>query len=415
MSLTDKQREYLQHCSRRWCIKIGAVRSGKTFLDYAAVVPKRVIACRGEGQILLMGVTQQTVNRNLLEPMRDTWGIDLVSQIRHDNSISIFGRKAYVLGADKKTAVDKIRGMTLEYAYVDEAVGINKEVFDMLKSRLSTAHAHCDCTANPADPGHWFKKFLDTPDLDAYIQHYTIEDNPHLTKEYVENLKKEYAGTVFYNRYILGQWTHAEGIIYKAYADDLASGGSRFQRETIPDGLYPAKITIGVDFGGNGSKHAFVAVMQTTDRHVIPVMSQRVEPYGTDADFLGKAFYEFALSVFSRYHMIDAVYVDSAEQVLRQSIKSYLSRTSLAWLSDLIFNSKKIEIIDRIRLTTVLQNSGRFFILPEAKTLSDALSTALYSEKHAGKDERLDDGTTDIDSLDAYEYAIERDYKTLIE
>ena len=86
----------------------------------------------------------------------------------------------------------------------------------------------------------------------------------------------------------------------------------------------------------------------------------------------------------------------------------------MAWLADYIYNSKKIPIIDRIRLTTVLQNSGRFFILPEAKTLSDALGTALWDETSGMKDQRLDDGSTDIDSLDAFEYSIERDYKTLL-
>lgn len=51
--------------------------------------------------------------------------------------------------------------------------------------------------------------------------------------------------------------------------------------------------------------------------------------------------------------------------------------------------------------------------MPEAATLRDALASALWSQKHPGVDERLDDGTTDIDTLDAFEYTIERDYRRL--
>lgn len=77
----------------------------------------------------------------------------------------------------------------------------------------------------------------------------------------------------------------------------------------------------------------------------------------------------------------------------------------------MIHNSKKIEINDRIRLTSILMGGGRFWYMPEAGTLRDALASAMWSGKHPGMDERLDDGTTDIDTLDAFEYTIERDYK----
>ncbi len=56
---------------------------------------------------------------------------------------------------------------------------------------------------------------------------------------------------------------------------------------------------------------------------------------------------------------------------------------------------------------------GRFWYMPEAATLRDALASALWSQKRPGVDERLDDGTTDIDTLDAFEYTIERDYRRL--
>ena len=47
-------------------------------------------------------------------------------------------------------------------------------------------------------------------------------------------------------------------------------------------------------------------------------------------------------------------------------------------------------------------------------SLQIAFTDAVW-DKEKDKDERLDDGSTDIDSLDAFEYTIERDMKYLIQ
>ena len=59
--------------------------------------------------------------------------------------------------------------------------------------------------------------------------------------------------------------------------------------------------------------------------------------------------------------------------------------------------------------------AGRFFITKDCESLKVAFSDAVWNKEIIDKDERLDDGSTDIDSLDAFEYTIERDMKYLIE
>lgn len=412
--LSSKQREYLQNCNHRWNLKIGATGSGKSWLDYAVVIPKRLITLRGEGAAVMLGNTQGTLARNILDPMRDIWGDGLVGTISSDNTARLFGRKVYVLGADNKKHVARLQGMTIEYAYGDEMTTWNEDVFQMLKSRLRCQHSFFDGTANPADPHHFVKVFIDSG-ADVYCQTSTIDDNPFLPPEFVANLKREYAGTVYYNRFILGQWMAAEGIIYRAFADACAAGDRRFlwpEGKAIPAG---SRLHIGVDFGGNGSQHAFVAVaILPGHAGVVALASQRVNPKNTDTVFLQRSFLAFVEAVFSRYGEIHAVFCDSAEQVLKNSLRSAVLGTRFAWLADRIYNSAKIEINDRIRLTSILMGSGRFWYMPGAQSLRDALSTALWSGKHPGKDERLDDGTTDIDTLDAFEYTIERDYKRFL-
>lgn len=108
MPLSHKQQEYLRSAWRRWNIKTGATRSGKTFLDCAAVIPSRVLRCAGEGHIVLLGNTQGTVSRNVLEPMREIWGGRRVGPLRANSTVSLFGRRAYVLGADKESSNNKL-------------------------------------------------------------------------------------------------------------------------------------------------------------------------------------------------------------------------------------------------------------------------------------------------------------------
>lgn len=217
MPISPKQQAYIRGATKRWNIKTGATRSGKTFLDYAYTIPRRVMECTGAGLIVLMGNTQGTVNRNVLIPMRDIWGIKRVGNIRSgDNTVQLFGRTAFVLGADKRTSVTRIQGTGIEYCYGDEVTTWSEEVFQMLKSRLDKPNSVFDGTCNPDNPAHWFKGFLDS-DADIFHQAYTIDDNPFLPPVFVENLKREYAGTVFYDRYILGKWVRAEGVIYQGF------------------------------------------------------------------------------------------------------------------------------------------------------------------------------------------------------
>lgn len=219
MPFSIKQQEYFQKATRRWNFKTGATRSGKTYMDYT-VIPKRIFATAGDGLIVFLGYTQQTLERNIFEPMRAIWGPQLVGNVSSGtNTINMFGKRCHALGADKVTSTSKIRGAGIEYCYGDEVTTWNPDVFQMLKSRLDKPNSVFDGTGNPAAPTHWLKEFLDS-NADIYHQHYRIDDNPFLTPEFVENLKKEYEGTVYYDRYILGLWVRAEGTIYPMFNRD---------------------------------------------------------------------------------------------------------------------------------------------------------------------------------------------------
>lgn len=221
MLLSPKQTEYVRRAHRRWNFKGGATRSGKTYLDFRWIIPIRIRERIGkDGLVVILGVTKSTIERNVLEPMRNLYGDMLVGAISSDNTVMLFGEKCYALGAEKVSQVSKIRGASIKYCYGDETADWSEEVFELLKSRLDKDYSCFDGTFNPQNPSHWLKKFLDS-DADIFAQTYTIDDNPFLPAAFVEALKREYAGTVYYGRYILGEWTQAEGMIYPMYLDAL--------------------------------------------------------------------------------------------------------------------------------------------------------------------------------------------------
>lgn len=220
MLLSQKQIEFVRYGNRRWNFKGGATRSGKTYLDFKWIIPIRIRERIGkDGLAVILGVTKSTIERNVLEPMRNLYGDELVGTISSDNTAWIFGEKCYCLGAEKVSQVSKIRGASIKYCYGDEVADWSEEVFALLKSRLDKEYSCFDGTYNPQYPNHWLKKFLES-DADIFSQTYTIDDNPFLPPAVVENLKKEYAGTVFYDRYILGRWTLAEGLVYPMFSKE---------------------------------------------------------------------------------------------------------------------------------------------------------------------------------------------------
>ena len=138
--------------------------------------------------------------------------------------------------------------------------------------------------------------------------------------------------------------------------------------------------------------------------------SERIPAEGMTPQALYKCVYEFCEDIQKRFGKISALYADSAEQTLIAGL-----RLALKPLGIIVKNSLKRQINDRIRATTMLMGGGRFFMISEdCGSLINAFKGAVWDDKVIGKEERLDDGTSDIDTLDAFEYSFEKFIPLLI-
>ncbi len=404
MIITNKQKEFIKNASHRYNLKIGARRCGKTYLDILYTIPARILEGKGkEGLNIILGVSKGTIERNVLSPLRQMYGQNLVGYINSQNVTTLFGEIVYCLGAEKVSQVSKIQGTSVKFCYGDEIAKWCREVFTMVQASLDKPYSHFDGALNPESRTHWFKKdFLDKIEekqLDVYVQYYTIFDNNFLAKEVIDNLCKEYQGTVYYNRYILGQWCNAEGLIFGQIANDYTKYITKeIQLNSI--------ISIGIDWGGNKSKHSITATKISRSFNKIQCLkSDTMKATGTNTKQVFRWIINFIKEIQDKYGSVSFVFADSAEQVLNRSLEGALQEENINLI---VQDSIKIEIKNRIELWNRLLNLERLtFIDKQTETIIEALQTALYDDK--SKDDRwIDDGeTSDIDSLDSFNYSFE--------
>lgn len=403
-NLSDMQKEYWNNCTHRWNIKTGATGSGKTFLDFY-LIPKRIRLTTGKGLIVLLGNTKNTLSRNILDPMREIYGERAITNINNDNVAYLFGKKAYCLGADKVNQVTKIQGATIEYAYGDEITTWNREVFEMLKSRLRCENSLFDGTCNPDGPKHFFKKFIDS-DADIFCQKYTIDDNPFLPAKFVEELKKEYAGTVYYDRFINGNWTRAEGLLFPQFADNPKRWDISYEDACR---LPISRVLIGLDVGGTKSHSTFVAtgIVGNYQRQVRLYEKMLKHSKGTvDPDKIYDTYNEFQqeLKMYYPDFPVTHCFVDNEAQAIENGLRSYSYQHNYATK---IEDCKKMPFTDRTLSYNFIMNTDKFMIVTAmCPNVVESLSTMVYSDEK--EDKLLDDYSTDVDTYDADFYSWSR-------
>ena len=376
--LSKKQQEFFFAKDRRLNFLIGSVRSGKTYVSLLKFAVMVVAASPKNSAFLFAAKTLTTLKRNCLAPLKNLVGeANFVYNISKKEG-SLFGRTVYLEGANDETSENKIRGMTLAGA--------------------CEPNAKLYATCNPDTPNHYIKtEYIDNDTLDVKTWEFLLNDNVFLSKEYLENIVKEYTG-VHYSRYILGQWVRAEGVIYTLFADNP----SAFLLPVDQSYNDIVKINIGVDFGGSRSATSFVCTGFTRGlRNVIILESER-HPEELTPDGLNDIFVEFAEKCLNKYGKPIDVYADSAEQVLIRGIRTAVARKGLKVM---VHNARKMPIIERILIVNKLIGLGKFWVNRHCVDVTKALQDAVWDESK--DNERLDDFSSDIDTLDAMEYSIE--------
>lgn len=250
--LSTKQEQSIAWSTARINVWEGAIRSGKTlssllrWMMYVAKAPP--------GELIMAGRSVWSLSRNIFTQLQDPTIMGPAAEhvVYTPGAVTarILGRRVHVIGATDVRAEAKIRGITCAGAYVDEATIMPESFWVQLLGRMSVPGSKVFATTNADNASHWLKTgYIDNRDLDIKAFHFTLDDNPSLTQEYLTAIKAEFTG-LWHRRFILGEWCAAEGAVYDMWdpaihvVDDLP-----FMRNML---------AVGVDYG---TTNPFAAVL----------------------------------------------------------------------------------------------------------------------------------------------------------
>lgn len=386
LHLSDKQKEAYLNATARINIWEGAVRSGKSFssllkwLEYIQEAPR--------GNLIMIGRTATTVKRNIVDELCNLIGTD-AKYYSGKGEINLWGRRIYLVGCSDERAEQKIRGATFAGAYVDEATLIPESFWTMLLSRISVSNAKIFATTNPDSPFHWLKKnYIDrAQELDLKYFKFLLDDNPSLSDEFKNSLKKEYRG-LWYKRFIEGKWVQAEGSIYDFFDESM---------HTI---LYPPgqakEYFVGIDYG-TSNPTAFTLFGYNNDYYP-NIWLEKEYYYDSAKHNRQKTDSEYAedLKTFLQYYPVQAIYIDPSAVSFRLECQREGIRN--------IYEANN-EVLDGIRFVSSLFINGSFKICKTCKNTLQEMQSYVWDAK--SKDLGIDKPSKKNDHcLDSVRYAL---------
>lgn len=421
---SEKHKEYIRRC--RECvynIAEGAVRAGKTVDNVLAFCEE----LKHTPDKLHLATASTAPTAKLIIGDCNGFGIEHFfrgqcrwGQYKGNEALIICGKYTnyqtkivMFVGGGKADSYKKFRGTSIGM-WIATEIDLHHEetIKEALTRQAAAKNRKIFWDLNPGSPfAMIYKKYIDEYArknangelLGGYnYAHFTIYDNINITDEQREAFISQYdPQTVEYRRKIKGDRCVAEGLVFQQFADNP-------KRFTVDKKYSGVKfISIGVDFGGNGSKTTFVASAILGNFQQLGVVADYKIQGGKrtiDTDLICRELMTFYKYVKAEYPNVRIPYIfcDCAEQTLITSILFYFRRNQIPIE---IKDSYKGTINNRIFALNSLMTQGRFFVYKDCNNVKDSLSSQVWDTKDPTKDVRLDDGTYDIDTADALEYS----------
>lgn len=251
-SISPKQAEVFKFAADDYDVLIcdGAVRSGKTLCMSVAFIiwaMERFDGCN----FGICGKTVRSAERNIILPLTSIKSMENRYRLSYARSLSLLtatykGRTNYfyIFGGRDESSYTLIQGITLHGVFFDEVALMPRSFVEQAITRaLSVDDAKLWFNCNPESPKHWFylEWILRPEEHNARHLHFLMDDNPSLSKKALQKAQSSFTG-VFYDRYILGLWVVAEGLIYP----EAAQG--KFTVPDDPDRKY-TRYYVSIDYG----------------------------------------------------------------------------------------------------------------------------------------------------------------------
>lgn len=369
----------------------GSIRSGKTTVMSLSFAIWAMETFNGEN-LALCGKTIQSLRRNVINQLKNMLKSRGYKVEEHRAENYIIVRKGlventfYLFGGKDEGSQDLIQGITLAGVFFDEVALMPESFVNQATGRCSVAGSKFWFNCNPEGPDHYFKvEWIDKLSEKNLIRiHFTMRDNPSLAAHIIERYERMYKG-VFYDRFIRGLWVLASGIIFRYFAEN--DEPYLFEDKDIFDEngnlkVSFSKITMGVDFGGNGSKTTYFLMGYMRGYKEFRGLEEDGLPVSEDIDSnaICDKFIEFYRKCLDKYGRVDWIFPDSASTTMINSLRSAARDAGLPMRN--ISGCRKNEISDRPKTIDLLFNSGRLKINKRCVQMRKAIASLRWDEDH---------------------------------
>ena len=385
----------------------GAVRSGKTIVMILAFV-LWAMTFFDKTNFAICGKTVSNAERNILRPFQKIEGLPFTFTYKISNRMLTVksGKKEnyfYLFGGKDESSYALIQGLTLAGVLFDEVALMPKSFVDQAIARtLSFKNAKIWFNCNPESPNHWFyKEWVNNKEKAYKHLHFLMKDNPILGQEEIERAEKLFAG-VFYERYILGKWVRAEGVVFPEFANNP-------QKWIIPKNDLPDRFkesAAGFDIGGNNSAYAMTCTAQGYDGVYYVLKSRKKQAQEIPMHEVERFAFGFIDDVKGEYGLnVQDVNTDHNDVIINTfNEKRYI-----------FCKTYKPPLEDRPFAISMLLAQGRLkFVEGECEDLIDELQNLVYDDK-SEKPIVQDNGEMQIDTWDSFIYSLVGNWKYLLE
>lgn len=262
VTATGPQYTFLRSTARYRAF-IAGVGAGKTYSGVLA----SLVACQQSERGCIVAPTYPMLKDVVLPKFRDlaSGGIGTLNKADLYADMTN-GHRILFRSADKP---ERLRGLNLGWAWIDEAAQVSEETWDILLGRLRLDPGRAWITTTPKGHNWVHSRFVSAPTDEHETVRARTYDNPHLPDEYVESLEEQYTER-FRRQEIEGQFIESQGALWSW--DDI-------RREEPPDTL--DRVVIGVDPAGGGPDEVgIVAAGKAGERfYVLGDQSMRGSPH----------------------------------------------------------------------------------------------------------------------------------------
>lgn len=373
----------------------GAIRSGKTLsmsLSY-------VIWAMSNFEYKNFGMAGKTIGsfrRNVLfwlKLMLASRGYR-VKDHRADNMLEITRKGVtnyfYIFGGKDERSQDLIQGITLAGMFFDEVALMPESFVNQATGRLSEDGSKMWFNCNPDGPYHWFKvNWIDRAKEKGLIYlHFTMDDNLSLSDRIKERYRSMYTG-VFYQRYILGAWAVAEGVIYDMF------DRTKHVYSLIGD-LIPRQNYISIDYG---TQNATVFLLWQKGKDGVWHCTKEYYHSGrdtkkqkTDSEYADD-LEEFAKGIHLKQVIIDPAAASFIAEVRKRGLE---------------VKKAKNDVLDGIRFMGTMLNEGKIDFSPECVNTIKEFSSYTWDEKAVkrGEDKPVKEHDHAMDAARYFVYTV---------